>query len=61
MPYYANAGRGAADKGRAALVRTTTAATTSPDREYDQAFVAPRGSARFELLHVFRAIRVDGR
>ena len=60
MPYYANAGRGAADKV-AQLVRTTTAATTSPDREYDQAFVAPRGSARFELLHVFRAIRVDGR
>ncbi len=52
-PYYANAGRGAADKVPQLWLYADNDRLYDEAliREYDQAFVAAGGSARFELLH----------
>jgi dienelactone hydrolase len=58
-PYYANAGRGAADKVPQLWLYADND-KLYPEaliREYHQAFTAAGGSARFELLH---DVPVDG-
>lgn len=52
-PYYANAGRGAGDKVKQLWLYADNDRLYSEDliREYQQAFTAAGGNARFELLH----------
>lgn len=52
-PYYSNAGRGAGDKVKQLWLYADNDRLYSEDliREYQQAFTAAGGNARFELLH----------
>ncbi|WP_246773975.1 alpha/beta hydrolase family protein [Bradyrhizobium diazoefficiens] len=52
-PYYANAGRGAADKVKQLWLYADNDRLYKEEliREYQQAFAAAGGNARFELLH----------